>query len=67
MARYQYQANLPRVGLQNYMAGLSGEYGGQTTTTGPGMNPMGAIIGALAGGVIPGLSPGLGMVAGMNA
>ena len=49
------------------MAGLSGEYGGQTTTTGPGMNPMGAIIGALAGGVIPGLSPGLGMVAGMNA
>ena len=66
MARYQYQANLPRIGLQNYMAGLSGEYGGQTTTTGPGMNPLGAVIGALAGGAIPGLSPGLGMMAGMN-
>ena len=64
MAAYQYRANLPRVGLQNYMAGLSGEYGGETTTTGPGMNPMGAIIGALAGGVIPGLTAGTGALFG---
>ena len=65
MARYQYQANLPRIGLQNYMAGLSGEYGGQTTTTGPsGMNPLGAIIGALAGNAIPGLSAGTGALFG---
>ena len=64
MARYQYQANLPRIGLQNYMAGLSGEYGGQTTTTGPGMNPLGAIIGALAGNVIPGISPIQGALGG---
>ena len=65
MARYQYQANLPRIGLQNYMAGLSGEYGGQSTTTGPsGMNPLGAIVGALAGGAIPGLSAGTGAILG---
>ena len=65
MARYQYQANLPRIGLQNYMAGLSGEYGGQSTTTGPsGMNPLGAIIGALAGNAIPGLSAGTGAILG---
>ena len=64
MARYQYQANLPRIGLQIYMAGLSGEYGGQSTTTGPGMNPLGAIIGALAGGAIPGLTAGQGALFG---
>ena len=68
MERYQYQANLPRVGLQNYMAGLSGEYGGQTTTTGPsGMNPLGAIIGALAGNAIPGLSASTGAILGAGA
>ena len=48
-AKYAYDAQRSQLGLQNYMAGISGEYGGTSTATGPGgPNPM---LTALAGGV----------------
>ena len=48
-AEYAYNVQRPQLGLQNYMAGISGEYGGTSTATGPGgPNPM---ITALAGGL----------------
>ena len=47
--KYAYDAQRAQLGLQNYMAGISGEYGGTTTATGPGgPNPM---LTALAGGI----------------
>ena len=53
-AKYAYDAQRAQLGLQNYMAGISGEYGGTSTATGPGgPNPL---LTALAGG--------LGMAAG---
>jgi len=54
MQRYSYESQLPTIGLQNYLAGISGDYGGTTTATGPGgPSPW---VTALAGG--------LGMAAG---
>jgi hypothetical protein len=48
-AKYAYDAQRSQLGLQNYMAGISGEYGGTSTATGPGgPNPM---LTALAGGL----------------
>ena len=48
-AKYAYDAQRAQLGLQNYMAGISGEYGGTSTATGPaGPNPM---LSALAGGM----------------
>ena len=39
--RYAYDAQRAQLGLQNYMAGISGEYGGTSQGTGPaGPNPM---------------------------
>jgi hypothetical protein len=49
MQRYSYQSQLPTIGLQNYLAGISGDYGGTTTATGPG-GPS-PLITALAGGI----------------
>ena len=47
MQKYQYEAALPQIGLQNYLAGISGEYGGTSTGIGPGgPNPL---LSALAG------------------
>ncbi len=47
MQKYQYEAALPQIGLQNYLAGISGEYGGTSTGVGPGgPNPL---LSALAG------------------
>ena len=49
MQRYSYESQLPTIGLQNYLAGISGDYGGQTTATGPGgPSPW---VTALAGGL----------------
>ena len=53
MQRYSYESQLPTIGLQNYLAGISGDYGGTTTATGPG-GPS-PLVTALAGGL------GLGM------
>jgi len=70
MQKYQYEAALPQIGLQNYLAGISGEYGGTSTGVGPGgPNPLlsalagagsgfltGGPSGALAGAVYGGVS-----------
>jgi len=49
MDRYSYESQLPTIGLQNYLAAISGDYGSNVTATGPsGPNPM---ISALAGGI----------------
>ena len=70
MQKYQYEAALPQIGLQNYLAGISGEYGGTSTGVGPGgPNPLlsalagagsgfltGGPTGALAGAVYGGVS-----------
>jgi len=63
MQRYSYQSQLPTIGLQNYLAGISGDYGGQTTATGPGgPSPW---VTALAGGL--GMAMGGPMAASMFA
>ena len=47
--RYAYDIQRGQIGLQNYLAGISGEFGGSTSTTGPaGPSPM---LTALAGGL----------------
>ena len=47
MQKYQYESALLQNGLQNYFAGISGEYGGQSQAVGPGgPNPL---LSALAG------------------
>ena len=61
MARHQYEATLQQNALQNYMAAISGEWGGTTTATAPGQNPAGALIGGLIGNAI---MPGYGALAG---
>ena len=49
MARYEYESQLPSIGLQNYLASISGDYGSNVTSTGPaGPNPL---VSALAGGI----------------
>ena len=50
MQRYEYQTQLPNTALQNYLAGISGEYGGTTQALGPGgPSPMMGIMAGLAG------------------
>jgi len=49
MQRYEYQSQLANTGLQNYLAGISGEYGGQTQAVGAGgPSPVAGIAAALA-------------------
>jgi len=47
MARYQYESTKPQQALQNYMASISGDYGGVKTQTTPGQGMMGT-LGSLA-------------------
>ena len=48
MDRYSYESQLPTIGLQNYLAAISGDYGSNVQATGPaGPNPF---VTALAGG-----------------
>jgi hypothetical protein len=61
MGRHQYEATLQQNALQNYMAAISGEWGGTTTATAPGQSPAGALIGGLIGNAI---MPGYGALAG---
>jgi len=50
MQRYEYQTQVPITGLQNYLAGISGEYGGTSQAVGAGgPSPMMGIAAALAG------------------
>ena len=67
MQKYQYEAALPQIGLQNYLAGISGEYGGQSQGVGPGgPDPfLSALAGGASGfmtggpaGVLPGMVMG---------
>jgi hypothetical protein len=49
MDRYAYESQLPSIGLQNFLAAISGDYGSNVQATGPaGPSPM---LSALAGGV----------------
>jgi hypothetical protein len=49
MDRYAYESQLPTIGLQNFLAAISGDYGSNVQATGPaGPNPL---VSALAGGI----------------
>jgi len=50
MAKYDYAAQAPQIALQNYMAGISGEYGGRTQQTPSPLSTLGQ-----AGSVLSGL------------
>ena len=53
MQRYEYQTQVPITGLQNYLAGISGEYGGTTQALGPGgPSPALGMLATLAGGMM---------------
>ena len=55
MQKYQYESQLPQIGLQNYLAGISGEYGGTSTGVGPGgPNPLLSALAGAGSGFIPG-------------
>ena len=49
MQKYQYGAQAPQVALQNYMAGISGEYGGVQKQTPSALQSMGQIGSFMAG------------------
>jgi hypothetical protein len=49
MAKYNYGANAGQTALQNYMAGISGEYGGTRAQTPSALQSMGQIGSFLAG------------------
>jgi hypothetical protein len=65
MAKYGYEAEQEMIGLQNYLAAISGEFGGSSSSTGPG-GPS-PLVSALAGGMSgigagpPGMLAGAGM------
>ena len=48
VARYEYESALPAQGLQSYLAGISGDYGGMTTARGAGGSDAGSMIAAIA-------------------
>jgi len=49
VARYTYEQQAPQAALQNYMASISGDYGGTTTAPGPsGIQSLGQILGVAA-------------------
>tara|TARA_Y100000310_G_scaffold149972_2_gene149344 strand:- start:1686 stop:2702 length:1017 start_codon:yes stop_codon:yes gene_type:complete len=61
MQQYEYEAQLPTLGLQNYLAGISGEYGGTNTAVGPGgPSPVLGIMASLAGGALGGPAGAMG-------
>jgi hypothetical protein len=49
MAKYNYAAQAPQIALQNYMAGISGEYGGTTTQQPSPLSQAGQIGSFLTG------------------
>ena len=48
MAKYNYAAQAPQIALQNYMAGISGEYGGRTQQTPSPLSTLGQLGGVLS-------------------
>ena len=62
--RYAYESQLPTIGLQNYLAAISGDYGSSVTSAGPaGQNPLmsGLMtgLGAAVGGPVGAQAAGL--------
>jgi hypothetical protein len=56
VARYEYQSALPAQALQSYLAGISGDYGGMTTSRGAGgADPTGTLIATLASKALLGI------------
>jgi hypothetical protein len=49
MQKYEYGATAPQTALQNYMAGISGEYGGQQQARPSALQSMGQIGSLLSG------------------
>ena len=45
--KYEYEQGAPMSALQQYMANISGEYGGQTTQTPSGLSQLGQVVGML--------------------
>jgi len=52
MQRYEYQSQLPNVALQNYLAGISGEYGGTSQNVGAGGQDWASALGAIGSAMI---------------
>ena len=53
IARYEYQQAAPQQALQSYLAGISGDYGGMTTSRGAGgADPTATAIASLVGAMI---------------
>jgi len=48
MAKYNYAAQAPQIALQNYMAGISGEYGGVTQQQPSPLSTLGQLGGVLS-------------------
>ena len=62
--RYAYESQLPTIGLQNYLAAISGDYGSNVTSTGPaGQSPLMSLgmagLGAAIGGPVGAQAGGL--------
>ena len=47
--KYQYEQAAPMSALQQYMANISGDYGGVTTQTPSGLSQLGQLVGILGG------------------
>jgi len=49
MQKYQYGAQAPQIALQNFMAGISGEYGGTKAQTPSALQSAGQAASMMAG------------------
>jgi hypothetical protein len=49
MMRYNYEAQRPQIGLQNYLSNISGAYGGRSTATPSPLSGMGQLAGLVSG------------------
>jgi len=47
MKRYNYESMRPQAELQNYMASISGDYGGQSTASPSGLSTAGTMLGLM--------------------
>jgi len=47
--KYQYEQAAPMSALQQYMANISGDYGGVTTQSPSGLSQLGQLVGILGG------------------
>ena len=57
MQKYQYGAQAPQIALQNYMAGISGEYGGTRAQTPSALQSMGQLGSLMTGLSKMGVNP----------